>query len=229
MPYLNPKVYLQVLDGFLAHWEAVNAELAPAQLTLVPGYTRASLQADRDELATLMTKVVEEENDREALTRERDQRRKALLAKMVQFRKIVVGLMPDSAFAKVVPKAPTADSAYALWEAALTKFAGLWEAIEADPPPGVPVPLLIAGGYGLVDFNADADALRSVYTALVGEENDSVGALASRDRVWKEARARLVQYRAVVSASFELSHPLVLSLPRLSQPYKKRAKPQPPP
>jgi hypothetical protein len=67
-----------------------------------------------------------------------------------------------------------------------------------------------------------------VYTGLVGEENDFAGALFERDRVWKEARSRLVQYRAVVTGSFELSHPLVLSLPRLSQPYKKRAKPDPP-
>lgn len=225
MPYLNPKTYLQTLDRFLAHWEAVDAELAPAQLTLIPAYTRASLQSARDELATLMAKVVEEENDQEGLTGERNIRRKALRARMVQFRKVVRGLMPDSSYAKIVPETPLVDSSLNVWLGALDGFSGLWEMIEADPPPGVPVPFLIAGGYGLADFNADADALRSVYTGLVGEENDMVGALAERDRVWSATRSRLVQYRAVVSGSFELSHPLVRSLPRLSQPYKPRPKP----
>ncbi|MEX2243302.1 MAG: hypothetical protein WD716_05580 [Fimbriimonadaceae bacterium] len=193
-------------------------------MTLIPGYTRASLQSARDELALLMTKVVEEENDWEILTGERNIRRKALRPRMVQFRKLVAGLMPDSSYARVLPDTPLADAAFPRWETAMVQFAGLWEMIEADPPPGVPVPLLVAGGYGLADFVSDANALRSVYTGLIEEENDFVGALFDRDRVWNDARSRLVQYRGVVAASFELSHPLVRSLPRLSQPYKKRAK-----
>lgn len=224
MAYLNPKVFLQTLDRFLGHWEDVDAELAPAQLTLIPAYTRANLQSARDELATLMAKVVEEENDREGLTWERDRLRKALRARVLQFRKVVSGLMPDSSYARVLPETPRVDASLNTWLTALAKFAGLWEMIEADPPPGVPVPFLIAGGYGLVEFTSDSTALQAAYTALVEEENDFVGALAERDRVWSDARSRLVQYRAVVSGMFELSHPLVRSLPRLSQPYKRRPK-----
>ncbi len=48
------------------------------------------------------------------------------------------------------------------------------------------------------------------------------------EREWP-AHSRLVQYRLAVSAYFPLSHPLVTSLPRLSAPYRRRAKAVVPP
>lgn len=137
--------------------------------------------------------------------------------------------MPDSPFAQNLPQTPLANAGQGAWERALDWTAGLWADIESAPPPGVPVPLLVAGGYGLVDFLADSAALRSVLTGLVGAEQDLSRAIAERDAAWKSAHSRLVQYRGVVSAYFPLSHPLVTSLPRLSAPYRRRLKPVPPP
>ncbi len=228
MPYVNPKVYLETLDAFLGHWEDVDAALAPTPLTLA-GFARADLQALRDETAQKATMAVQAQNRREGLATDRDQRRGALRARIVQLRRLVAGLMPDSPFAQNLPQTPLANAGQGAWERALDWTAALWADIEAAPPAGVPVPLLVAGGYGLVDFLADSAALRSVLTGLVGADQDLSRAIAERDAAWKSAHSRLVQYRGVVSAYFPLSHPLVTSLPRLSAPYRRRPKPIPPP
>lgn len=229
MPYVNPKTYLTTLDAFLAHWEAVNAALAPSNLTLSGGYGRPELHAARAEVGARATLVVQKENVREGLSSERDQRRKALHARIGQFRRLVAALMPGSPFEKTLPKRPILSAGRNAWETALTETAALWADIEAAPPPGVPVPLLVAGGYGLADFSADAAALRKVFTALGGAEQDFALAIASRDEAWKAAYSRLVQYRLAVSAYFPLDHAMVQSLPRLSAPYKRRVKVSEPP
>ena len=227
MPDVSPKAYLTTLDAFLGHWEDVDAALAPTPLTLA-GFARADLQALRDETSQKVTEAVHAQNRREGLVFDRDQGRRALRARIVQLRRLVGGLMPDSPFAHNLPKTPLANAGLGAWARALDWTAGLWSDIESAPPPGVPVPLLVAGGYGLVDFLADSAALRSVLIGLVGADQDLSRAIAERDAAWKSAHSRLVQYRLAVSAYFPLSHPLVTSLPRLSAPYRRRVKPAPP-
>ena len=229
MPDVNPTAYLTTLDRFLAHWEDVDAALAPAPLTLSAGYGRADLQSARAEVSSKITEGVVAQNQREGLSSDRDRMRRALRARIVQFRRLVAGLMPGTPFALVLPKTPLANAGLGVWERALVETGGLWADIESDPPPGVPVPLLVAGGYGLVDFVADSASLRGVLTALGGAEQDLSRVIFERDRAWKSAHSRLVQYRLAVSAYFPLSHPLVTSLPRLSAPYRRRKKPSPPP
>jgi len=235
MPEQNPTAYLETLDAFLGHWEDVDAALAPNPLTLA-GFTHADLQALRDETAAKATEAVQAQNRREGLATDRDQRRRALRARIVQFRRLVLALDTPhppplspggerGVYAKNLPQTPMANAGQGVWERALDWTAGLWADIESAPPPGVPVPLLVAGGYGLVSFLADSAALRGVLTDLVGAEQDLSRVIAERDRAWKSAHSRLVQYRLAVSAYFPLSHPLVTSLPRLSAPYRRRAKP----
>lgn len=229
MPYVNPKAYLATLDAFIAHWEAVDAALAPGNLNLGGVFGLAELQIARADVAAKATLVVHAENDREALSGERDQRRMAAHARIGQFRRLVGALLPGSPYEKSLPEKPLVNAGRNAWETALDRTAGLWADIEADAPPGAPVPFLVAGGYGLVDFSADALALRNVLTSLTGAEQDLARAIASREEAWKAVYPRLVQFRGAVSAYFPLDHPLVLSLPRLSAPYKRRVKPDAPP
>jgi hypothetical protein len=225
MPYVNPKAYLTTVDAFLAHWEAVDAALAPGNLNLGGTFGLAELQSARANLAAKSTLVVEETNRREGLATDRDQRRKALRDRIGQFRSLVGALLPGSAYEKALPKKPLVNAGQGVWLRALDETAALWADIEADAPPGAPVPFLVAGGYGLVDFSADSLALRNALTSLTAADQDVARAVDGREAVWKAVHPKLVQFRMAVAASFPLDHPLVTSLPRLSAPYRRRVKP----
>lgn len=82
--------------------------------------------------------------------------------------------------------------------------------------PGFSPPLLLAGGYALAGFTADLADLRTMFATLATAENDLKLARKQRDALLTPARARMVQYRTLVEATFGETHPLTLSLPTLS-------------
>ena len=173
-----------------------------------------------------MTETVQSTNVREGLATGRDLQRSALRERVLQFRTLVRALMPGTPYAQVLPSTPQLASSTGVWLRSLDETVNLWAEIEASPPAGVVVPLVVAGGYGVAAFSADAQVLRGTLTSLSQADMDVSRAIARRDKVWSAAHARLVQYRLAIAGLFPTGHALLSSLPRLSAAYRRREEPE---
>lgn len=212
--------YLTTLDEFIAHWEDANTELggAPAtDLTLQGGYARADMIADRATLQAAITGLEDKENDRQIAASTRDIAKDELRDRLASFRGMLQGKLPRTPYLAAAPKTPRPDAAEAKFLAPLDDMASLWAKVNADTTTaGFTPPLLLAGGYALAAFVTELADLRATFATLTLAENDQRLARKERDALLTPARARMVQYRTLVEATFGDTHPLTLSLPSLT-------------
>jgi len=220
MPITTIGSYLTTMDEFIAHWEDVNTELggAPAtDLTLQGGFTRDNLIADRATLQTAITDLEDRENDRQIAASSRDIQRDELRDRLNSFRGMLRGKLPGSPYLAAAPKLPGRSAAETKFLAPLDDMSSLWAKVNADTAtPGFTPPLLLAGGYDLATFTTDLADLRTMFATVTTSENDLRVARKQRDATLPQARARMIQYRTLVEATFGETHPLTLSLPSLS-------------
>jgi len=219
MPFSGPASYLPTIDEFIGHWTDVDAALDPlTPLTLTGGYVLASLQADRDALATRITDLTGAINVVEGHRTDRDLQKPPMRERMRQLGYFVRGVLSASVYTGQVPNLVPETANIGKWINAMDDCAHFWTQIEAAPPAGFTPPLLLNGAYGIADFNADVASLKAVFTALVQAEQDEDRERDERDELYLQIRARLVQYRRAVQGLFPQDHPLVTSLPALTPP-----------
>ena len=218
----KPSRYLQTMDEFLGHWADVDAALAPGALILNGTYGLAQLQADRDALSDQITALVHKTNVLEGHRTDRDNQKPQRRERMRQIRGFVKGVLSDSVFPGQLPPLIYDGSHSGKWIIAMDEFAHLWSQIEAAPPVGFVPPMLLTGGYSLVDFNADVLSLKNTFGDITVAEQDADREHDAREALYTNVRSQLVRYRRAVPGMFASTSPLVTSLPRLSP--KRRRK-----
>ena len=219
MPFSGPASYLPTIDEFIGHWIDVDAALDPlTPLVLTGGYSLASLQADRDALATRITELTQAINVVEGHRTDRDLQRPPVKARMRQLGNYIRGILSASVYTGQIPRLIDDRSNAGKWINAMDDHEHLWTQIEAAPPAGFVPPLLLNGAYAIANFTADVVALKGVFTSLVQAEQDEDREREEREELYLAIRARLVQYRRAVPGLFPKEHPLVTSLPKLSPP-----------
>src|SRR3990172_1219046 len=107
MPITTIGSYITTYDEFLAHWEDVNLALGgtPAtDLTLQGLYTRANMITDRATLQAAITLLEDRENDRQIAANSRDVQKDELRDRLGQFRGMLKGKLPGTAYLAAAPK-----------------------------------------------------------------------------------------------------------------------------
>ena len=211
--------YVVVMLEVLEHWDSANTELGglPASdLVLQGGLTRAQFSADRDAISAGITGIEDLENGRQIAADIRQTSREQVRERLSRFRGILRGTLPNTPYEKAAPTLPELSAVQSKFLAPLDDMASLWTRINADTStPGFTPPLIIAG-YALADFQTDLAGLRASFAAVTAAENDLDLARKERDALLPPAKERMVQYRAMVEATFGAEHPLTLTLPTLS-------------
>lgn len=107
MPIQGPASYLPTTDEFSAHWQLMNAALAPGALVLPAGTTRANLETHRTSLVTLHAGVQNAINDVETARGDLDDRKAALHVRVNQFNDKGRSYLAATTLARALPKVPT--------------------------------------------------------------------------------------------------------------------------
>jgi hypothetical protein len=173
--------------------------------------------ADRAALQAAITDLEDKENDRQIAASARDITKVELRDRLASFRGMLQGKLPGSPYLAATPTLPDRRANETKFLAPLDDMASLWAKIDADTAtPGFTPPLLLAGGYDRATFIADLADLRMMFATLATAENGLKLARKQRDALLPPARARMVQYRKLVEATFGHTHPLTLALPSMS-------------
>ncbi len=213
MPLTSIGSYIAVMDEFVAHWTDVNAEIAPAVLTLQGGYTLALFTADRNALEQAIIDVQDLENARETSASARDLLKGAISTKLGQFRAALRALLPSTKYPRAAPTVPHLGAVESKFLAPFDDMESLWTRINADASIAGFTPPLVIGPLTLAAFSSELAALRTAFTAVTVAENDLDIGRKGRDVLLAPARERMVQYRSAVEAMLGPAHPLTLSLP----------------
>jgi len=188
MPLTTIGSYVAVMDEFVAHWTDVNAELAPAALTLQGGYTLALFTADRNTLEQAIIDVEDLENARQTAASARDTLKAAIRTQLGQFRAALRALLPDSKYPRAAPVVPPLGAIESKFLAAFDDMQSLWTRINADASIAGFTPPLVIGPLTPAAFTTDLAALRVAFTAVTIAENDLDIGRKGRDMLLAPAR-----------------------------------------
>lgn len=218
MPITGVGSWLPVIDEFLQHWTDVNAALAPGSLTLLGGYSRASLVTDRAAVEAAVTDVQNKDNTTQIAREDRDIKRAGVRPRFLQFRAQVNGQLPGTRYIRAIPRTPNFLDSAGKWRDRMDDMQNLWSTINANTPPitGFAPPLTLAGGYLVLTFTTDSAALKASFTAVGNAEQAGQLSRQQRNTVFEPVYQRLKQYRQAVLGTFAAGHPLVDSLPKLT-------------
>ena len=210
--------YLPTVQEFITHWTQANAELGASPVLLQGGFTLANLQADRAALEAAILALQPVDNTRSSTASDRDIKKSAIRARLVQFRAIAIGQLAGSLYIRALPKMPRFSVNEATYLAAFDDMANLWGQINTAPPAGFTAPLVLQGGYTQADFAAEVAALRATFLAANAAIVNARIARERRDLLLPNLRARLRQYRSVAKGRIPVTSPLLNTVPALSPP-----------
>ncbi len=212
-------------DRFLEHWAEADAALAPGSLKLLGPFARGDLLVQRNNLEALGSAVIAKTNALQTAAGDRELKRRALGPRFDQFRSAVLAYLPATAYPAALPPKPRLFAGSGAWAQATDAVAALWARIDAnDPPaPGFTPPLLLAGGYALAGWTADAAAERAASAAWRKARQEARLAVRDRDAQLLAVARRLVQYRQAVRGRFAAGSAVEAALPRLT-PVRDRRK-----
>jgi hypothetical protein len=224
MPITGVGSWLPTIDEFIAHWTAVNAFLAPGELSLTGPYDLTNLGGnpnltdDRIVVDDAIEAVQDELNLLSTARADRDIARVALNPRFVQFRAMVNGVLPGSRYLTSMPATPQINDSPGDWHDAIDDMSHLWAEINANVPPfpGFAPPLLLAGGYAVATFNTESNALKGFFTDVTTHAQDAEQARKHRDIVFAPVYERLKQYRDTVQGMFGSEDELYQTLPALT-------------
>lgn len=218
MPITSVGSWLPTIDEFLQHWSDVNAALAPNSLTLLGGYSRATLVTDRAAVETAITDVQTKDNTAQVARGDRDVRRATVKPRFVQFRSAVTGQLPNTKYIPAIPNAPGFTQSPGIWRDALDDMSNLWTTINTNNPPisGFTPPLTLAGAYTILLFTGESTNLKNSFVAVGNAEQGAQMARENRDAVFAPVYQRLKQYRLAVQGIFTAGSALADSLPSLT-------------
>lgn len=224
MPISGVGSWLPTVDEFIAHWTAVNAHLAPDELSLTGPYDLTSgggnpnLTDDRGDVDDAIEAVQDQLNLLSTARADRDIARVALNPRFVQFRNLVNGMLPGSRYLTSMPTAPQMNDSPGDWHDGIDDLSNLWAMVNTNVPPytGFTPPLLLSGGYAIATFNTEGDALKLIFTEVSEQAQNTQQARTHRDVVFAPVYERLKQYRDIVQGMFGPEDELFLTLPALT-------------
>lgn len=217
MPISGPASYLPTTDEFSAHWNLVNAALAPGALVLPAGTTRANLESLRTSLGALHAAVQNAINDVETARADLEDRKLALHTRLNQFNDKGRSYLASTTLARALPKVPGLTEGQGTFLPALDDMESLWTRANAlAPTGGFTPPLLLLGGYALATFSADLVLLRAAFKAATTRDVDLRVKRGERQDVEAVIYPILKSYREAMPTFFAANHALVASLPQLT-------------
>lgn len=217
MPIQGPASFIPTTDEFSAHWNLVNAALAPTPLVLPAGTTRANLETHRTSLTTLHSGVQNAINDVETARGDLDDRKLALHTRLNQFNDKGRSYLAATTLARALPKVPGLTEGQGAFLPALDDMESLWtRANVLAPTPGFTPPLLLLGSYALATFSADLVLLRAAFKAATTRDVELRVKRGEREDLENVIYPVLKSYRESMPTFFAADHALVTTLPRLT-------------
>ena len=221
MPVLLLKTAVTILNQFVAHWQTLENEPGLAAVVLPVGYTIDNLVADRAALETAIIAQESFDNRETVAMSTRDALKAALVPRLLQFRKIVGGLLSGSAYAERLPTLPKHTVSPGKFLAPFNDAANLWQQINAAPPPGFSAPLVLPVGYGFGNYSSELSALAAAFKKVDDTALNAALARSRRDALIAPIETRLKQYRIAVHAVLPMDSPLLKTVPRFTPPRKR--------
>jgi hypothetical protein len=187
-------------------------------MTLSGPFTRANLLTERTTLAGFITTLVNNQNAQQAAIVSRDTLRVSLKERIRQFNQIVRAYFPNGVPIGQLGRVPVITSGQGIWFQALADTANVWDGINAllPVPPGVPIPLILTGGYTRALFGTDQTAMLAAFTTIINTGKIAETTIKNRDKQWNIIYQRLKQYRLAVQGRFPSGDPLIGSLPSIT-------------
>ena len=220
MPLSGPSSYVPTVEGFLAHWALVDADLgAGNEMTLIIGPPDApetialadltALRADLDNAQNLVQSAL---NGVELASGTVKMGKGELLPLAQAYGRKVKGLFPPgNPFLGMTPEMPKEGSGQETFLRPMRDVRDAWVKVEAAgtvftlPPDGI----------GLNDFNDLVDNLSTDWQTLNSREVDYGHELDKRNALQVRADEILGRYRPTVESLYAPENPLVASIPRL--------------
>ena len=216
MPITNNATYSSTMQQFIAHWNFVNAALAPAALTLANGYSRTDLVTDFNSLSNLLTRIAVDESNLIKARHSLLTGKTALRVRLKQFRDTILSRLPDPAYTAALPTLPGLSAIESRFLRPFDEAVNLWTRLNNTPPPGFAAPLVLPGNYTLAAFQTDLTALRSTYQALLTQQGILQSDVQARNALFDAVKPRLKQYRAAVPSVLLPPNALLRCIPRFS-------------
>lgn len=215
MPISGSSSYPGVTDEFINHWFNTNTLLVVAGPLLLPdGTDLAGLILRRGNLTTRRANLQGVLNSEELARAELEFIRVAIHARLVQFNEKVRVFHANTKWPQALPELPGISDAPARFFDPLDDVANLWNRLNSDP--ATTAPLMLLGGYTLAMFVTDVAAMKTAHTALITAASNVRLARVERNIEQDLIYAILKSYREVYPTYMEKTHPLFVTLPRLT-------------
>ena len=218
MPITGNASYIPTTTAMLTHWSQVNAVLpAPLPLILKTGVTRAALVTLRGDLQARFDGVQDKLNDVEIAIGTLLVKKQALLGRLNEFNSVIEGYFGGSPIAGARPLAPSIGDSEETFVEPLRDMKSLWVKVNAAvAPPGLALPLVLAGGLTQVDYVAALGELALAYEAAQAAEQE-----LKLERLLRDAQKDLIYeslklYRLAVPARVPGNAALLDSMPDLT-------------
>jgi hypothetical protein len=198
-------------------------------IVLQNGYSHTEFSDDIQTLDTQITQLVSELGVFRGVAASRDQHKAQLIPLIKRYRAAIVASLPDTEWARTLPKTPQYASTPDKFLGAFREMKNHWTRLNALAPgtiPGFTTPFVLpVVGTTLAQFTAILGQLEAIYLQL-GQVESTVDSLrAGRDNLLPGLKERMKQYRSALPVVLGTTHPSVKNAPRLTP---AQASPLPP-
>ena len=225
MPISGAASYLPTINDFLPHWQVVNASLGAGGPLLLrnpngpvpPLLARSVLVTMRDALQAKHTDITSQINSVELASATLKTMKAELHLRGGQFNEAVRSALAGTAYAEALPLLPQPGDGQAVFIEPMDDVSTLWGKLNtAAGIPGFTGPLLLLGGFSLVDFDAALALLKTQFETVREEEFLVTFKITERNRMQDLIYPLLKAYRLAVPTKFAATDPVVVSLPKLT-------------
>lgn len=204
--------FIPTTDEFVAHWERANEAFGGAGgITVANGVGVARLVELRDLLEAKRVELIGALNQVEFSSADIKIAKRTLVERFGQFSGQVRALYGGSVWEAALPVAPSSTLAESKFMRPMIEAANVWARLETAGGS-----ILLAGNFGLGDFQAAIDVLAEAYRAWTVAGSNARLARAERNALQSEIYPILKQYRGVVPSLFPPKSVFVDTLPRLT-------------
>ena len=209
------------MNEFIAHWGQCNTALTPGALTIqLPDnttMTRAQFTTLRDTVQARQTTVQDRLIDLQVARGVIQLQKEPLIVLLKQFIGKFDAYYRRTAYYDARPKVPNGRDGQTAFTTPLIDAMNLWAKLNAAAaPPGVTLPLVLAGGTTQGSFASLVSALQFAYAAEKDAVQNVTLARANRNLSQATAYAVMKAYRETVPPNLAMYPALVETLPRLS-------------
>ena len=215
-------LYITRMNSFIAHWQLVNAAIAPKALVIrVPdtntSLTLAQFTGLRDQLQTQIVTVQACLAQQLLARSDINIRKNTLLGLFNQFTSLMDGCYRNTRFYDLRPLAPSLGDGQETFSRPIFAMMNAWEGINNGPAPaGVTLPLVLEGGVSQGSFASQVSALQFDYATEQSKESSVTLARSDRNIIQVKAYAVMKTYRELLPGRIPQFPSLVETMPRLT-------------